>query len=549
MRVRTRPYTPQAPAVRVQTDLVLARVVVRDRQGRPVSGLDRSDFEILDNGKPQAITAFSVEGAPPAEATPAATPAPQGGTPLPPPPEKGAARPRYILLFFDDANLRLGDLAPARQAALDFVSTRLRPGDRIGLFTSSSVEPLNFTADRDAIQRKLAALRPQLRRPDDGAGACPRIGPYQAHLIVNQKDRESLDVAIAQMQTCPEFARMAPRELAAIATRQADVVLSLAEQFSQSTVGRMAGALHHLARMPGQRVMLLASSGFWTMTLQREQHRLIDSALRAEITIHTLDAKGLGGDGPDPGDGPPIVLGRRPDLQVAADRLLRQQREVFNDPLVLLAQGTGGRFFHNSNDLGRGAAELLAAPDTIYLLGFSPENLKPDGSFHRLKVRLTRAAAHGVESRPGYFAPSKEEQDTEGVAARVDAVVAAGEVVSEIPMEVRAAPGTTSEGRPALKVEVRVDIQGLPFQRRNGRSVERLRLVTALFGREGRFLSGSQALVELSLRDATRVQLAKEGLVQSVTLEGPRGDYILRQVVQEEAQGRIASLSREVQIQ
>ncbi len=86
IRTGTRPYTPQARGtLRVQTNLVEVGVVVRDASGKPVAGLKQSDFQVLDNGKLQAISAFSVEtresriasvGTPPAAAAAGENPGP-----------------------------------------------------------------------------------------------------------------------------------------------------------------------------------------------------------------------------------------------------------------------------------------------------------------------------------------------------------------------------------------------------------------------------------------------------------------------------------------
>jgi len=73
--------------------------------------------------------------------------------------------------------------------------------------------------------------------------------------------------------------------------------------------------------------------------------------------------------------------------------------------LAELADATGGSFFHNNNDLGEGLKRIAAQPEFIYVLGFSPQNLKLDGSFHALKVSLTKQSGAGLQlqSRRGYF--------------------------------------------------------------------------------------------------------------------------------------------------
>ena len=76
------------------------------------------------------------------------------------------------------------------------------------------------------------------------------------------------------------------------------------------------------------------------------------------------------------------------------------------DLLGEVAQGTGGRFFHNDNRLEEGLKELAARPEYVYVLGFSPDNLKNDGSYHGLKVTLKNGEGLQVDARRGYWAPN-----------------------------------------------------------------------------------------------------------------------------------------------
>ena len=69
-----------------------------------------------------------------------------------------------------------------------------------------------------------------------------------------------------------------------------------------------------------------------------------------------------------------------------------------------LADGSGGTYFHNSNDLEGGFKQLTAAPEYLYLLEFSVKNVKQDGTYHRLKVKATGEGLH-LQARRGYFAP------------------------------------------------------------------------------------------------------------------------------------------------
>jgi hypothetical protein len=78
-----------------------------------------------------------------------------------------------------------------------------------------------------------------------------------------------------------------------------------------------------------------------------------------------------------------------------------------------LADGIGGTFLHNSNDLEGGLTSLVPGPEYLYRLEFSPEKFKPGGSYHRMKVKVNRAGLK-VEARRGYFAPAPPKNKKQG---------------------------------------------------------------------------------------------------------------------------------------
>jgi len=88
---------PQQPTFRTAIDLVHFGVTVVDKQGRPVTGLTANDFELVENGKKQALRFF-------AAGDPAAAPA------------------LHIGLLLDTSGSMTDDLRDARTAAIKFVN-------------------------------------------------------------------------------------------------------------------------------------------------------------------------------------------------------------------------------------------------------------------------------------------------------------------------------------------------------------------------------------------------------------------------------------------
>jgi tetratricopeptide (TPR) repeat protein len=183
--VPARAPVPEVVAtLKVDVKLVPVHVVVRDAQGRSVGNLNKSDFRILDQDKPQVITQFSVEH----------TPAP--GDLTQPHPEKSAPQQspttRYTAYLFDDLHLDRSDLVRAREAADRRLASLSPATERAAIFTASGQRGIDFTADREKLHETLAHLEPRKKQQ---ASECPAMPYHLADLIANSGDQDALHVA------------------------------------------------------------------------------------------------------------------------------------------------------------------------------------------------------------------------------------------------------------------------------------------------------------------------------------------------------------------
>jgi VWFA-related protein len=546
---RSEPYFAQPPnAIHVKTNVVQVPVVVRDEKGKPVGGLKKSDFQLYDNGHQVEISSFSIESK-------LSVPLEKSSVPqtlVPPTPGESqlpaltAQTPRYIALFFDDLSMREPEALYSRKAAESFVRENLAPGDKIGIFTTSTTISLDFTDNRQKLLEALGQLLTHRKAADSQNSVCPLMNPYQASVILQFKytHSDALDLAMKE-RGCSGLVS----EVVGVA----EMKVGLAEQYAQETLGIISDVIRYLNRMPGHRMLVLASSGFLTQTLADKQDKVIDEALNANVIINTLDAKGLVAEIPNyTEDGEPTYLppGLPPGKWIAIfDQFKTANREVQNDPLALLAEGTGGKFFHNRNDLDVGLRDMVIAPDVAYMLTFSPLNLKANGSLHSIKVKLVNSHGMNIQARPSYMAPDPKPTESEHKKRRLDNAVLAMDSPQAIPTQVTTAPGTLATGEHVLKVEVHVDSAKLPFQAQGDRQVERLIFITALFDAQNHFLSGVQGIEDLRLKKETLAAISNRGLDVKLSLQAPPGSYRLRQVVQETGNGRITSMSRMVEIQ
>src|SRR5258706_14152364 len=92
----------QTAAESIEVRVVNVDVIVRDRAGKPVTGLTKADFEIYENGQKREITNLSEVRAPAPAASAANATSVAPATPAETPVE---IRPRNIVMFVDNYSL------------------------------------------------------------------------------------------------------------------------------------------------------------------------------------------------------------------------------------------------------------------------------------------------------------------------------------------------------------------------------------------------------------------------------------------------------------
>ena len=561
VRMSSHPFLPGGIAVK--STLVEVDTVVRDENGRTVSGLKAEDFKILDNGKPQAVSGFTVQTLRGANTgSPATAPNSQpisSPDAQPAPPTAAAALSanpaRFVAFYFDDLHTDHGDMEHARDAAKGFMKRGFETGDHIGVFTSSGDQTLEFTDDTNKINETLAKVHPNLRMSPNGMQVCPQIPPYTAYVISNHLDEAALQLAVDQAVHCncdtdsEVPSGTSDRQCASVqrlqVQNQADQTWELAKEQSQTALAVLNSVVNHLAGAPGFRMVLVASSGFITGTLEQERDRILNQAIHSGIVINSLDAKGLYAEGPGGSASDPDILDTH-NASLNAHNTIQRGARLFEQTaaMALLAEGTGGRFFQNNNDLPRGFRDLASAPEVSYLLGFDPSSAKPDGKFHNLKVEVAGKGHFNIEARRGYFSLTTALVEQNKPEEKIRAEVMAQDTLLDVPMQVKFASGKSDAGATELHVIVHVDPSHLAFQHQRDRSVEQLNFVAALFDSSGNFVVGKEAEMDLAFKAPTLDHYSREGMNFQMTLAAPAGEYRLRAVVQETVEGKMAAITQ-----
>jgi VWFA-related protein len=521
--------THDAPATfSTRVFLVQVPVVVRDKQGHAIGTLHKEDFQLFDKGKPQIITRFSVEKA----GTPS-IPAVKAVDANLPDETEGAAPPipqHFIAYLFDDVHLDPGDIARLRLATKQHLDQTMDLITRAAIYTTSGIGGLDFTDDRNTIHEALDRIQPNLRPPSP-SGDCPHMTLYLADLIINKGDQNALNLATADAAACQAANSTAnPQQLA---TTSAIAALSIGETETLRAMEVLKALVQRMTGTPGTRSIVLISPGFLLPgdDLRPAETELLDRAIRSNITINTLDATGVyttipGGNASSRGT-VSTTSQTSMGLYESASRLAQQ------DILEELAYGTGGTFFHNDNGMKEGLDQVTKQPDFVYVLGFSPGDLKYDGNLHSLKVTVQNPAGLTLQSRRAYYAPKRPKDPTQAAAEDIREAVFSRDEIQDIPVDLKLQFFKSSPVSAQLAVISKIDVKNLRFTKDADRSKNTLTLVAGLFDRNGNFVSGIQRTVDMNLRAQTLTTLDTSGLTLRTNFNVTPGAYTIRVVVRD----------------
>jgi VWFA-related protein len=544
--------TKEAPAkFTSRVNLVPLTVVVRGRDSHAVGNLTKEDFRLLDNGKPQVISRFSVEkpGAPAAIEKEAASLEPQPDTK---PPEAGSAATaapviadHFVAYLFDDVFAKFEDLARARDAAGHVIAASMQPADRAAIYTTSGQIVQEFTNDKEKLQATLARLRPAPVAGGIGHGIdCPDISYFMADRIVNMNDPQAIQVALINYQACSGNPHVTASEVIGFAER----ALHDGEHQTQLAATVLVQVVRRLAAMPGQRNLVLASPGFLVpFADQAEVTNVIDRAIRANVIISTLDVRGLWTSPMfDASLGAPAG---GPQVLNAVSQYMEMEQLAGDLVLEDLAHATGGDWFHANNDLREGFRRLAAAPEFIYVLAFTPENLKSDGKFHKLQVTLREPKGLTVQTRKGYYAPRHDAEAVDQEKQDIEDAVFSREVIKDIPLAVRTRFFTSDGGNANLSVVAQVDIRGLHYKKVEGRNGDTLTVFSVLFDPNGNYVAGDQKVFTFRLKDETLAKRLESGINVKSSFDVKTGSYVVRVVVRDGEGQMMASENTAVDVQ
>ena len=305
------------------------------------------------------------------------------------------------------------DLPLVQKAALHLLE---RPQPETDYMAALSFMGINSGITRDRAALQSAIMQMTVHQVFLHAKEyCPDVDYYSADQIINKHNSMEFQIAVEKARQCsllqlpgssdPDVGMNNPNDpFQRAAMAAAASSLALGEEDARESLVTIQNVVRAISKLPGQRVLILVSSGFLTLSpgTMALKSEIMDMAAASDVVINALDARGLYVGNMDASQGGITSVRALATGQLMQDHLASMQGS--ENAMAELAQGTGGRFFHNNNDLQGGIETLTAAPENLYLLEVSLKDVKANGAYHRLQVKVDQPGLE-VLARKGYFAP------------------------------------------------------------------------------------------------------------------------------------------------
>ncbi len=530
--------TAEVTTFSARVNTVPVPVVVRDRNANAIGTLTKEDFDVFDNGKRQTIDGFSVERtfgtvASSLPTMPDRTPSVKvSGLVLP---------DRFMAFIFDDLHLEFGDLAQARNAVLPYLSSEKSPTTRFALFTTSGLGNVDFTNDMAKLRDSLNKIVPREHKTGSNSSSCPPyISPYVADQIVNRNNPDAISAIVTEETNCFPGSSV-NSEIVQGYARQA---LTMSETDTRVAIGVLRSIVRRMSIMPGQREAVLVSPGFLSTSFSFEVTEVINKAARENVVVNAIDARGLQADSIFDASRPSYS----PSIAFVMSGLDRDAQKVSGDVLAEIAEGTGGSWFHDRNDLGEGFRRAALAPDVHYVLSYSPSDLKNDGKFHKIKVTLKDLKGYTVRARRGYYAPARPTDEVTRVKQDIDDAVFSRDEVNTIPMTLKTEFSKATDTRVKLALITRIDVTPLRFRKVEGVNSDEVVIVSALFDTNGNYVNSNQKTLQLRVSDEHLDERLKTGVTVQTDYDVMPGVYLIRLVVRDTEGQEMASTNGSVEV-
>ena len=504
---------------RAEVNYVEVDARVLDQQGKFISDLKGEDFEVLEDGKPQKVSAFSFVNIPVERVQRPLF----ASRPIEPDVRNNlqGADGRIYLLVLDDLHTQALRSQRTKAAARQFIERFVGANDLAAVIHTGGRTDANqdFTNNQRLLLQAVDKFMGRKLR----SSTLNKIDDYnrrsgtglESDPAADLDDKERGFQARAALDTMRNLANY----LGNVRGRRKAIVM-----FSE-------GIDYNIYDF-----MSINNTGnSEASTVMDATREAIAAATRANVAIYGVDPRGLG-----------ASFDTLAEIQSFPDdtSLGLNQSALFNevrlaqDSLRTLSDETGGFAVVNRNDFDSAFQRIVDDNSSYYMLGYYSSNDRRDGRFRKIEVRLKNRPGLVVRARKGYVAPRGRAPETK--AASKDGMSIELKEAIESPLPLPGLPlalaATVFKGpAPKGSVVISTFVHGgsLPLTDEKGMFKNDLEVLAVATDSKGKSFSTERNTVNLNMKPDTakRVQATGFRVIQSLDLAP--GRYLLRVAVKE----------------
>ena len=492
-------------------------VTVKDKSGKTVEGLTAKDFTVTENGVPQQIKFFEYQKLPDAVPAAAVAAAPAIEQPKVQPVTRTQIAPetpgdlhyrnrRLLVLYFDMTSMPVPDQLRAAAAAQKFIRTQMTPADLVAMmsFSSGAVKVLeDFTDDRDRLLNSLEKMILAEQGLDEDAA-----------------DDSSSDTGAAFGQDDSEFNIFnTDRQLSAL-----------------QTAATMLGQLNE------KKALIYFASGLRLNGLdnQAQLRATVNAAIRANVALFTIDARGLVAQAPlgDATHGSPggLAMYTGGSAMAMMNGFQRSQ-----DTLYALAADTGGKALLDVNDLTVGIVQAQKAISDYYIIGYYTTNTTLDGKFRRINIAVKDVVAK-LDYRQGYFAGKEFSKFTTADKERqLEDALMLGDPITELTIAMEVNYFQLNRAEYYVPVVMKIPGSELALARRGGAERTVIDFIGEIKDEYGTTIQNIRDKVDIKLSGETAAELSKRPIEYDTGYTLLPGTYTIKVLARDDETGRIGT--------
>ncbi|MGE3959432.1 MAG: VWA domain-containing protein [Vicinamibacterales bacterium] len=519
----------QGPTFKAQVEYVEVDAVVTDEQGNFVRDLKKEDFQVLEDGKPQTVSTFTVVDIPIERAErPLFSP-----TPIEPD-TRSNERPfdgRVYVMILDDLHVDVLRSQQVKRSARQFIERNLGANDLMAVvFTGGrSADAQEFTSNKrlllNAVDRFMGRKLPSVTVSRNEQFYRQQLGPDAGSPVRDPNDMERGRNAQNMLATL----RQVTEWFGGVRGRRKTMLV-----FSEGIDYDLNDIIRSYDAPPSQAGSILG-----------DIRDTLAMTARSNVSIYGIDPRGLATGGDEAITQTDFANSQDPRAGIGTSSLNYEIR-MSQDSLRQLSEESGGFAAVNRNDTATVFDRIVRDNSSYYVLAYYPPNPKNDGKFHRIEVKVNRPGLT-VRARRGYAAPRGKPQTrntkTGGMSPELFEAINSPLQVSGLTMRLFAAPFKGPQ--PNASVLIGIELSGRDLSLGENSKVD---ISFMAVDNKAKIYGASNNALTLNLRPETKARVEQSGVRVLNRVDLPPGRYQLRAAARDTLKNLMGSVIYDLEV-